>query len=142
MHRHQLDFLRGILDMAYQGGISANGQHLCLFRGGSHESYQGGVPVKDGQLYFFRRFADKPYLKVYTYYTKEDAKNDFQSQKDKYDYYEEKKENFQIAYSSQGFMIMEQGIIIKMSNSSLLLEHQLSQKEIQNMIKQIGYTIE
>ncbi|MCS2505971.1 hypothetical protein NXW48_09510 [Phocaeicola vulgatus] len=35
---------------------------ICAFSvGGSHESYQGGVPVKDRQLYFFRRFADKPY---------------------------------------------------------------------------------
>ena len=44
-----------------------SGRNFCQrpasvpFLWGSHESYQGGVPVKDRQLYFFRRFADKPY---------------------------------------------------------------------------------
>ena len=39
-------------------------------------------------------------------------------------------------------MIVDHGIVMKMSNASSLLQQTLSQEDITTMIKQIGYTIE
>lgn len=39
-------------------------------------------------------------------------------------------------------MIVDHGIVMKMSNTSSLLQQTLSQEDITTMIKQIGYTIE
>ena len=85
---------------------------------------------------------NNPYLRIYTYYTQEDATKAFEDQKDSYDHYKKKEDQLQLAYSSKGFMIVDHGIVMKMSNSSSLLQQTLSQEDITTMIKQIGYTIE
>ena len=85
---------------------------------------------------------NNPYLRIYTYYTQEDATKAFEDQKDSYDHYKKKEDQLQLAYSSKGFMIVDHGIVMKMSNSSSLLHQTLSQEDITTMIKQIGYTIE
>lgn len=85
---------------------------------------------------------NNPYLRIYTYYTQEDATKAFEDQKDSYDHYKKKENQLQLAYSSKGFMIVDHGIVMKMSNSSSLLQQTLSQEDITTMIKQIGYTIE
>lgn len=85
---------------------------------------------------------NNPYLRIYTYYTQEDATKAFEDQKDSYDHYMKKEDQLQLAYSSKGFMIVDHGIVMKMSNSSSLLQQTLSQEDITTMIKQIGYTIE
>lgn len=85
---------------------------------------------------------NNPYLRIYTYYTQEDATKAFEDQKDSYDHYKKKEDQLQLAYSSKGFMIVDHGIVMKMSNSSSLLQQTLSQEDIITMIKQIGYTIE
>lgn len=85
---------------------------------------------------------NNPYLRIYTYYTQEDAKKAFEDQKDSYDHYKKKEDQLQLAYSSKGFMIVDHGIVMKMSNTSSLLQQTLSQEDITTMIKQIGYTIE
>ena len=59
---------------------------------------------------------NNPYLRIYTYYTQEDATKAFEDQKDSYDHYKKKEDQLQLAYSSQ--------------------------EDITTMIKQIGYTIE
>lgn len=85
---------------------------------------------------------NNPYLRIYTYYAQEDATKAFEDQKDSYDHYKKKEDQLQLAYSSKGFMIVDHGIVMKMSNSSSLLQQTLSQEDITTMIKQIGYTIE
>lgn len=85
---------------------------------------------------------NNPYLRIYTYYTQEDATKAFEDQKDSYDHYMKKEDQLQLAYSSKGFMIVDHGIVMKMSNASSLLQQTLSQEDITTMIKQIGYTIE
>ena len=85
---------------------------------------------------------NNPYLRIYTYYTQEDSTKAFEDQKDSYDYYKKKEDQLQLAYSSKGFMIVDHGIVMKMSNASSLLQQTLSQEDITTMIKQIGYTIE
>ena len=85
---------------------------------------------------------NNPYLRIYTYYTQEDATKAFEDQKDSYDHYKKKEDQLQLAYSSKGFMIVDHGIVMKMSNASSLLQQTLSQEDITTMIKQIGYTIE
>ena len=65
-----------------------------------------------------------------------------EDQKDSYDHYKKKEDQLQLAYSSKGFIIVDHGIVMKMSNSSSLLQQTLSQEDITTMIKQIGYTIE
>ena len=85
---------------------------------------------------------NNPYLRIYTYYTQEDATKAFEDQKDSYDHYKKKEDQLQLAYSSKGFMIVDHGIVMKMSNTSSLLQQTLSQEDITTMIKQIGYTIE
>lgn len=85
---------------------------------------------------------NNPYLRIYTYYTQEDATKAFEDQKDSYDHYKKKENQLQLAYSSKGFMIVDHGIVMKMSNASSLLQQTLSQEDITTMIKQIGYTIE
>lgn len=85
---------------------------------------------------------NNPYLRIYTYYTQEDATKAFEDQKDSYDHYKKKEDQLQLAYSSKGFMIVNHGIVMKMSNASSLLQQTLSQEDITTMIKQIGYTIE
>lgn len=85
---------------------------------------------------------NNPYLRIYTYYTQEDATKAFEDQKDSYDHYKKKEDQLQLVYSSKGFMIVDHGIVMKMSNSSSLLQQTLSQEDITTMIKQIGYTIE
>ena len=85
---------------------------------------------------------NNPYLRIYTYYTQEDATKAFEDQKDSYDHYMKKEDQLQLAYSSKGVMIVDHGIVMKMSNSSSLLQQTLSQEDITTMIKHIGYTIE
>ena len=85
---------------------------------------------------------NNPYLRIYTYYTQEDATKAFEDQKDSYDHYKKKEDQLQLAYSTKGFMIVDHGVVMKMSNASSLLQQTLSQEDITTMIKQIGYTIE
>lgn len=85
---------------------------------------------------------NEPYLKIYTCYTVEDAKNIFDSEHDIYKYFGSQDQSIQYAYSSHGFMILDQTMIVKMKNEKSLLGKKMSQKEIRTMIQQIGYKID
>lgn len=85
---------------------------------------------------------NEPYLKIYTCYTEEDAKNMFDGERSVYKQFDIIDESIQYAYSPDGFMIWDQTVVIKMKNDKSLLGKRMSEKEMKALIQEIGYTID
>lgn len=83
---------------------------------------------------------NRPYLKIYTYYTQEDAKKAFMSEQNQYTHHG-KDHEVQYVYSSKGFMILDHTSLMKMKNDQDLIGKRLSQKEIKALMKQMGYVV-
>lgn len=84
---------------------------------------------------------NKPYLKIYAYYTQADAQKIFDNECDQYKHISTKDQPIQYAYSSKGFIILDQTMIIKMKNDKSLIGKTMSQKEVKALIEELGYTL-